>query len=139
MNLENAARDWRADGFVILPEFIPSEELTPAVSELSLLFPSAEGFHEGTDPRRSRFIGDEFAGIDTFPFASTEISLLAVNHRILALAQALLDAADAGRHGAAVPGTRPHALVGIRSRTTQVLIALHAPVGAVGIGSIPGH
>ncbi|MFI0450116.1 phytanoyl-CoA dioxygenase family protein [Actinomadura sp. 6N118] len=94
MDLENAARDWRADGFVILPEFIPAEELAPAVSELSLLFPSAEGFHDGTDPRRGRFIGDEFAGIDTFPFASTEISLLAVNHRILALAQALLDDSD---------------------------------------------
>ncbi|MGW5689288.1 phytanoyl-CoA dioxygenase family protein [Nonomuraea sp. NPDC003754] len=91
MDLESAARDWLADGFVILPGFIPAEELGAAVSELDLLFPSAEGFHDGTDPRRERFIGDEFAGIDTFPFASTEISLLAVNHRILALAQALLD------------------------------------------------
>ncbi|MFC4907391.1 hypothetical protein [Actinomadura gamaensis] len=64
------------------------------MSELGLLFPSAEGFHDGTDPRRGRFIGDEFAGIDTFPFASTEISLLAVHPRLLALAQALLDDGD---------------------------------------------
>jgi hypothetical protein len=32
-------------------------------------------------------MGDEFAGIEYFPFASTELSLLAVNHRILELAE----------------------------------------------------
>jgi hypothetical protein len=88
MDLKKAARSWHTHGFVILPEFIPADELQSAVGELDLLFPSSEGFHDGTDPRRERFIGDEFAGIDTFPFASTEISLLAVNHRILALAEA---------------------------------------------------
>lgn len=64
------------------------------MDELDLLFPSSEGFHDGTDPRCERFIGDEFAGIDTFPFASTQISLLTVNHRILALAEALLAGGD---------------------------------------------
>jgi Phytanoyl-CoA dioxygenase (PhyH) len=94
MDLEDVALAWQTDGFVILPGFLPADELTSAVGELDLLFPSAEGFHDGTDPRRERFIGDEFAGIDTFPFASTEISLLAVNHRILELAEALLDDGD---------------------------------------------
>lgn len=94
VDLKDAARAWQADGFVILPEFIPTEELKSAVNELDLMFPSAEGFHNGTDPRRERFIDDEFAGIDSFPFASTEISLLAVHHRILALAEALLDDDD---------------------------------------------
>ena len=91
MDLNDAAQAWQTDGFVILPGFIPVDELKPAVGELDLLFPSVEGFHDGTDPRRERFIGDEFAGIDTFPFTSTEISLLTVNHRILELAEALLD------------------------------------------------
>jgi hypothetical protein len=94
MNLSDAAAAWQADGFVILPGFIPVDELKPAVGELGLLFPSAEGFHDRTDPRRERFIGDEFAGIDTFPFASTAINLLTVNHRILGLAEALLDDRD---------------------------------------------
>lgn len=94
MDLKDAARAWQTQGFVILPAYIPADELKSAVDELDLLFPSAEGFHDGTDPRRERFIGDEFAGIDTFPFASTEISLLAVNHRILTLAEALLDGND---------------------------------------------
>ncbi|MFE2939936.1 phytanoyl-CoA dioxygenase family protein [Streptomyces sp. NPDC059255] len=91
MDLEEAAQAWHEDGFVILPGFIPHDELKPAAGELDLLFPSAAGFHDATDPRRERFVGDQFAGIDYFPFASTEISLLAVNHRILALAGTLLE------------------------------------------------
>jgi Phytanoyl-CoA dioxygenase (PhyH) len=94
MELTDAARAWRADGFVILPGFIPVDQLAPAVDDLSLLFPSADGFHDGVDPRRERFLGDEFAGIDTFPFASTAISLLAVNHRLLHLAETLLGGSD---------------------------------------------
>ncbi len=94
MDLKYAAQVWRTDGFVILPGFIPADELKPAVGELDLVFPSADGFHDGTDPRRERFIGDEFAGIDTFPFASAEISLLAVSHRVLELVEALLDTSD---------------------------------------------
>src|SRR5690348_2410446 len=94
MDLTDAARTWQADGFVILPGFIPIDELAPAVEDLGVLFPSAAGFHDGTDPRRERFLGDEFAGIDTFPFASTAISLLAVNHRLLHLAGTLLGDSD---------------------------------------------
>jgi hypothetical protein len=100
MDLNSAARAWQSDGFVILPGFLPAHEIGPAVRELNLLFPSADGFHDGTDPRRERFIGDEFAGIDTFPFASTEISLTAVNHHILALAEALLGDDDIHLYGA---------------------------------------
>ncbi len=94
------AQAWREDGFVILPGFIPPEELQPASDELSLLFPAVDGFHDATDPRRDRFIGDQFAGIDYFPFASTEISLMAVNHRILALAETLLEDEDLRISGA---------------------------------------
>jgi hypothetical protein len=94
MDLAEAARRWETDGFVVLPAHIPADELAPAVQELPSLFPTAEGFHDGTDPRRERFLGDEFAGIDTFPFGSTEISLLAVHPRLLALAGALLPEDD---------------------------------------------
>lgn len=100
MELQDAVRSWQTDGFAMLPAFIPPDELKPAASELDLLFPSAAGFHDGTDPRRERFIGDEFAGIDTFPFASTEISLLALHHRILTLAEALLEENDIHMYGA---------------------------------------
>jgi hypothetical protein len=94
VNLGDAARAWRADGFVILPGFIPEDELRPALGELGLMFPSADGFHDGTDPRRDHLLGDEFAGIDGFPFASTEVGLLAVHPRLVDLAEALLAEPD---------------------------------------------
>lgn len=84
----------------MLPGFIPADELKPAVDSLDLMFPSAGGFHDGTDPRRSRFIGDEFAGIDTFPFASVEVSLVAVHDRLLSLAAELLGDENVHLYGA---------------------------------------
>jgi hypothetical protein len=100
MDLTEAAQAWNEDGFVVLPGFIAAEDLKPAVDELSLMFPSADGFHDGTDPRRERFLGDEFAGIDEFPFASAELSLLAASPCLLDLAEALLGEADVQIYGA---------------------------------------
>jgi hypothetical protein len=100
VNPGDTAHAWREDGFVILPGFIPEKELKPAVNELGLMFPSAEGFHDGPDPRRDRFAGDEFAGIDSFPFASTEVSLLAVHSRLVDLAETLLAEQDLRVYGA---------------------------------------
>ena len=54
------------------------------------MYPTAEGFHDGTDGRRDRFTVDEWAGIDGFPFRSTELSLLAVSDRVIDLAETLL-------------------------------------------------
>jgi hypothetical protein len=81
---------WRTHGFVILPGCLSDTELAPAVSELDMVFPSADGFHGATDPRHERFRNDEFDGIDVFPFASTELSLLAVAPRLVELAERLL-------------------------------------------------
>lgn len=85
---------WRDQGFVVLPGFLTADDLAPALGEFDRLFPTAEGFHDGTDPRRDRFTRDEFDGIDTFPFASTEVSLLAVHPRLIGLAESLLGTAD---------------------------------------------
>lgn len=74
----------------MLPGYLPAEELAPAVGELGLCFPPAEGFHDCSDSRCHRFVGDEFAGFDNFPFASPELSLLAVNHRVVRLVETLL-------------------------------------------------
>lgn len=99
-NLDDAVRSWHEYGFVILPGFIPAEELKPALDELESMFPSAEGFHDATDPRRDRFVGDEFAGIDSFPFASAEVGLLAVQPRLVELARTLLAERDLRLYGA---------------------------------------
>ncbi|HEY2693602.1 MAG TPA: hypothetical protein VGJ50_34565, partial [Streptosporangiaceae bacterium] len=81
MTASDPAVAWQGDGFVVLPGFVPASELAPAVAELGVMFPSADGFHDRADPRHTRYRGDEFAGIDSFPFASAEISLLAVHDR----------------------------------------------------------
>lgn len=91
MDMSEAAASWRSDGFVVLPGYVPAEELAAAQGELDMMFPSADDFHNRVDPNRNaRFIGDEFAGIDSFPFASAELSLLAVNDRLVQLAVTLL-------------------------------------------------
>jgi hypothetical protein len=87
---DSIADTWRTDGFVILPSYLSSDDLAPALGDLETMFPTPDGFHDGTDPRRERYVRDEFDGIDGFPFASTELSLLAVHPRIIQLAEDLL-------------------------------------------------
>lgn len=94
MDLNDAAREWRTHGFVVLPGFIPAAELRPALAGLPAMYPTAEGFHDGTDERRNRFTVDEWAGIRGFPFESAELSLLAVSDRVTGLAEALLGQRD---------------------------------------------
>jgi hypothetical protein len=94
MQLSDAKQAWCTDGFVVLPGYLSADDLAPALDELSLCFPTTAGFHDGLDPRRQRFIGDEFAGIDPFPFASVQLSRLAVHDRIVDLVQGLLGTDD---------------------------------------------
>lgn len=95
MQLSDAAHAWQTQGFVILPGYLPAEELAPTRDDLDALFPSADNFHDGTDPQRNaRYTSDEFTGIDTFPFASAQLSLIAVNHRLVRLAETLLGEDD---------------------------------------------
>jgi hypothetical protein len=101
MDLAKAADEWRAQGFVVLPGYL-ADVVGPAVGELGLMFLSPEGFHSGSDPRRERFLGDEFNGIDSFPFASTELSLMAVHERLITLASTLLGDEDVRIYSAEV-------------------------------------
>ena len=95
MRFEAGHREqWDAHGFVVLPCLLDAAALAPAISELEMMFPSVEGFHDGTDPRRARFLDDEFDGIDSFPFDSSELSLLAVADPLVHLARGLLDDHD---------------------------------------------
>ena len=94
MDRGSAAREWQTRGFVILPGFVPAAELKPVLGEMPAMYPTAEGFHGGTDERRDRFTVDEWAGIDSFPFRSTELSLLAVSDRVAGLAEILLGDSD---------------------------------------------
>ena len=95
MDMDAATRAWVEDGFVVLPGHLPAHDLEPAVAELGLLFPSAEEFHAGVDPERNaRFAGDEFNGIDSFPFASLALNRIPVCDALVSLATALLGSSD---------------------------------------------
>jgi Phytanoyl-CoA dioxygenase (PhyH) len=85
---------WRAEGVLMLPRYLSAIELTPALSELEACSQRPTDFHDATDPRHVRYRQDEFDGIDSFPFASIELSLLAVCPRLIELAEALLQEQD---------------------------------------------
>jgi hypothetical protein len=72
VDLHRAAQEWQTHGFVILPGFVPVTELKPALDGLPAMYPTGDGFHDGSAERRDRFTVDEWAGISSFPFLSTE-------------------------------------------------------------------
>lgn len=94
MDSEAVVRAWFEDGFVVLPGLLSEADLAGAREQLTVMFPTAEGFHTRADPRWERFVGDEFAGIDHLPFTAVELSLLAVHPRLVDLAALLLGQAD---------------------------------------------
>ncbi|HEU0129874.1 MAG TPA: phytanoyl-CoA dioxygenase family protein [Mycobacteriales bacterium] len=95
MELADAAAHWAEHGYVVLPAFLSPEETAAARAALPSHFPTAAEFHDDADPaRNARFRDDEFGGIDTFPFASPELGLLAVHPKVVALAEAILGTED---------------------------------------------
>lgn len=95
MDLDSARTSWLEDGFVVLPDYLPAAELDAARGEVDRLFPSPEDFHGGVDPERNaRFVGDEFDGIDGFPFASLALNRIPVSDAPVTLATTLLGSTD---------------------------------------------
>ena len=95
MDLGRVVEAWISDGFVILPSYLPAEDLGPAVSDLDAMFPSAHDFHDAVNPdRNARFIGDEFNGIDSFPFAALALNRIPVCDALVSLASTLLGERD---------------------------------------------
>lgn len=93
--LSHAISHWKEHGFAILSGYVPVSELAPAQRELPMVFPSRDEFHDGVDEQHNeKYRVDEFAGITNFPFASVELSLLAVHPRLVALAEAMLGTED---------------------------------------------
>ncbi len=93
-NLNSAAKQWREHGFAMLPHYLPEEVLAPAIAELSKVFPTAEEFHDDPTSQRNQPYCSEFGGIQVFPFASVELSLLAVHPLLVDLAEAVLGTGD---------------------------------------------
>jgi hypothetical protein len=95
MNEAELVSAWHADRFVVLPGYLAAADLAPAVAQLGVMCPSAGGFHDRSDPRRGRYLDDEFDGIDSFPVAAVEVSLLTVHDHLVHLAELLLADDDA--------------------------------------------
>jgi Phytanoyl-CoA dioxygenase (PhyH) len=94
MASRDPASTFEEDGFAILPGYLSPEDIGPALGELVAVFPTAAEFHDNVDPERNERFRDEFGGILDFPFASPELSLLAVHSRLFDLAEQLLGAVD---------------------------------------------
>lgn len=93
--LDGAVAHWDRHGFAVLPAYLAPDELCAGVAELGQLFPSASEFASDADPARNApWRGDEYGGLVAFPFASVELSLLAVHPSLLDLARALLGTED---------------------------------------------
>ena len=92
--IETAVASWRDQGFAVLPGFIGAATLQPALAELAQLFPSADAFHDRVNPEKNERFEEEFGGIVDFPFASVELSLLAVHDSLVELAAGLLGTTD---------------------------------------------
>lgn len=76
-------------------------DLETAARELPALFPTGDDFHDDVDPARNgRFRGDEFAGIDSFPFAGLALNRLATCDALVELATTLLDQQDVRMYSA---------------------------------------
>ncbi len=94
MEASTVSDRWRRDGFVIVPGLLADGELAAAVAGLPSVFPTADEFHDDADPGRNARYRDEFGGITNFPFASVDLSLLAVHPRVVGLAEQLLGTGD---------------------------------------------
>lgn len=94
MDVEAAVQQWKQHGFVVLPEFLSRDDLSRGIDDLDVMFPTASDFHDNVDDDRNQRFRDEFAGIDSFPFASAEMSTLSLHPRVLSLACALLGTDD---------------------------------------------
>ena len=93
-NLECAVEHWREHGFVLMPGYIPKDVLAPAVTGLSQVFPTADEFHDEPRSEKNLPYCSEFGGITVFPYASVELSLLAVHPLLMSLAEAILGTED---------------------------------------------
>ncbi|MGB0111817.1 MAG: phytanoyl-CoA dioxygenase family protein [Ilumatobacteraceae bacterium] len=94
MDIDAAVAEWNDAGVVVLPAFLDGTDLAGAVAELPTMFPTGPEFHQQIDEERNERFRDEFAGIDSFPFAGSALSVLSVHPKLISLARSLLRVDD---------------------------------------------
>jgi hypothetical protein len=85
---------WERDGWCVLEEAIPPEDLAAAQSALGLLFPTAAEMDSGDDGERTGPWRTWDAAWPEFPFRSTRLNKLVVHDVLIDLACALLGTDD---------------------------------------------
>jgi hypothetical protein len=90
--LDTASRSrWHADGWCVLEDLIPAEEIAAAAEAAAVLFPSAETGPGAADPTDASPYDVRWDGRKpVFPFASPALNQLCVHETLIELAQDLL-------------------------------------------------
>ena len=121
--VSEAAKRWQSEGWVLVPDLVPTETIDAASEELWQIFPRPEEFHTTDHPRRHAFLEsrpesggaqqahpdapafreEQFAGHRTFPFSSSgNLNRLVVHPRLLSFAEAALGQRDIRLYQAAL-------------------------------------
>ena len=111
MSLESDARQWQDEGWVVVPDVVPTEEIDAAVEELWTLYPRPEEFEDPDNARRKKFLAgkprkwpapnvadsdaafreEQFDGHIKFPFATGgKLNRLLLHPRLVEFAQLAL-------------------------------------------------
>ena len=91
MRLTDAALDQvRDEGYVIVEDFLAADELAAARQALWLHFPPAGGVLRRARRRFPRYAGDQFGGVEEFPYKSWDLNRLAFHRDLVDAAERLL-------------------------------------------------
>jgi ectoine hydroxylase-related dioxygenase (phytanoyl-CoA dioxygenase family) len=90
-----AKKAWEQEGWCVLDDLLPADDVRAAQECLGELFPTAEEFANDHDPERNRpFHIDSHSVIPRFPFESNALNHLTLHHQVIALAEEFLDQRD---------------------------------------------
>ena len=87
-------RQWDEDGWCVIPDAIPSHDLTAAQQAMTRLFPTAEEMENGADDEHNVRWQTWDAKWPEFPFHSSRMNALVVHDRVISLAEDLLGASE---------------------------------------------
>lgn len=88
--LSEYKRRWDTDGWCVVPDVVPPEDLAAAQAGLSRLFPTAEEFAADPDSHRNRPYQSWDGVKPQFPFESQALNRLTVHDALIDLAEEML-------------------------------------------------
>lgn len=89
-----AAEQYATSGFAILPGFFTEHELAPALSTLGSTLTPPDAWETGSPEFREAHLKNYREGLVDWPYKSTELSLLGIHPKLIALSEVLLGSTD---------------------------------------------